>query len=105
MMVKEKSENADLKLSIKQTKIIVSSPITSWPIEGEKIEVVTDFISLGSKITADGDCSHEIRRHLHPGRHLSMTTLDSILKSRDITLLMKVHIVKSYGFSSNHVRM
>ena len=77
----------------------------SWQIEGEKVEVVTDFISLDSKITADGDCSHEIRRHLLPGRHLSMTTLDSILKSRDITLLMKVHIVKSYGFSSNHVRM
>ena len=105
MKVKEENKKAVLELSIKKSKIMASSPITSWQIEGEKVEVVTDFISLGSKITADGDCSHEIRRHLLPGRHLSRTTLDSILKSRDITLLMKVHIVKSYGFSSNHVRM
>ena len=97
MMVKEKSENADLKLSIKQTKIIVSSPITSWPIEGEKVEVVTDFISLGSKITMDSDCSHEIKRHLLLGKK-AMTNLDSILKSRDITLQTKVHITKAMVF-------
>ena len=106
MMVKEKSENADLKLSIKQTKIIVSSPITSWPIEGEKVEVVTDFISLGSKITMDSDCSHEIKRHLLLGKK-AMTNLDSILKSRDITLQTKIHTVKvmvfptvMYGYES-----
>ena len=97
MMVKEKSENADLKLSIKQTKIIVSSPITSWPIEREKVEVVTDFISLGSKITMDSDCSHEIKRHLLLGRK-AMTNLDSILKSRDITLQTKIHTVKVMVF-------
>ena len=105
MRMKEEREKAGLKLNIKKTKIMLSGPITSWQIEREKVEAVTDFLFLGSKITVDGDCSHEIRRHLLPGRHLSMTTLDSILKSRDITLLMKVHIVKSYGFSSNHVQM
>ena len=103
--VREESEKAGLKLNIQKTKTMASGLITSWQIEGEKVEVVTGFISLGSKITADGDCSHEIRRHLLPGRHLSMTTLDSVLKSRDVTLLMKVRIVKSYGFSSSHVRM
>ena len=97
MMVKEKSENADLKLSIKKTKIIVSSPITSWPIEGEKVEVVTDFISLGSKITMDSDCSHEIKRHLLLGKK-AMTNLDSILKSRDITLQTNVNIFKAMVF-------
>ena len=103
--MKEKSEKAGLKLNIQKTKITASGLITSWQIEGRKVEAVTDLISLGSKITADGDCSHEIRRHLPPGRHLSMTNLDSILKSRDITLLMKVHTVKSYGFSSSHVQI
>ena len=103
--VKEKSEKAGLKLNIQKTKITASGLITSGQIEGRKVEAVTDLISLGSKITADGDCSHEIRRHLPPGRHLSMTNLDSILKSRDITLLMKVRTVKSYGFSSSHVQI
>ena len=81
MKVKEESEKAGLKLNIQKTKTMASGLITSWQIEGEKVEVVTGFISLGSKITADGDCSHEIRRHLLPGRHLSMTTLDSVLPS------------------------
>ena len=97
MMVKEKSENADLKLSIKQTKIIVSSPITSWPIGGETMETVRDFIFLGSKITADGESSHEIKRCLLLGRK-AMTNLDSISKSRDITLSTKVHLVKTIIF-------
>ena len=83
MMVKEKSENADLKLSIKQTKIIVSSPITSWQTDGDRMEKVRDFIFLGSKITANGDCSHEIKRCLLLGRK-AMTILDIILKSRDL---------------------
>ena len=86
-----------MKLSIKQTKIIVSSLITSWQIEGEKVEVVTDFISLGSKVTMDSDCSHEIKRHLLLGRK-AVTSLDSILKSRDITLPTKVHLVKVMVF-------
>ena len=89
MKVKEERERPGLKLNIKKTKIIASSPITSWQIEWEKVEVVTDFLFLGSKITADGDCSHEIRRHLLLGRK-AMANLDSILKSRDITLLTKV---------------
>ena len=89
MKVKEESGKAGLKLNIQKTKIMASGPITSWQIDGETMETVTDFISLGSKITADGDCSHEIKRYLLLGRK-SMTNLDSILKSRDITLLTKV---------------
>ena len=95
--VKEESEKADLKLNIQKMKIITSSPITSWQIDGETMETVTDFIFLGSKITADGDCSHEIKRRLLPGRK-AMINLDSILKSRDITLLTKVHLVKTMAF-------
>ena len=83
---------------------MVSGPITSWEIDGATVETVSDFIFLGSKITADGDCSHEIQRHLLPGRK-AMTNLDSILKSRDITLPTKVHIVKVFFFSSSHVGM
>ena len=94
MKVKEESENVGLKLSIQKTKIMASGPITSWQIDGETMETVTDFIFLGSKISADGDCSHEIKRHLLLGRK-AMTKLDSILKSGDITLPTKVHIVKS----------
>ena len=93
MKVKEESEKAGLKLNVQKTKIMASSPITSWHIDGETIETVTDFLFLGSKITADGDCSHEIKRHLLLGRK-AMTNQDSILKSRDITLLTKVHRVK-----------
>ena len=94
MKVKEESEKVGLKLNIQKTKIIVSGPITSWQIDGE---TVTDFISLSSKITADDDCSHEIKRHLLLGRKV-MTNLDSILKSRDITLPTKVHLVKAMVF-------
>ena len=94
MTVKEESEKAGLKLNIQKTKIMVSGPITSWQIQGEKVEAVTDFIFLGSKIIADNDCSHEIKRHLLLGRK-AMTNLDSILKSTDITLPTKVHIVKA----------
>ena len=94
MKVKEESEKADLKLTIQKTKIMASVPVTSWQIDGETIETVTDFIFLGSKITADGDCSHEIKRCLHLGRK-AITNLDSVLKSRDITWLTKVHIVKA----------
>ena len=97
MKVKEESEKADLKLNIQKTKIMASGPITSWQIDGETMETVTDFISLGSKITAGGDCSHEIKRHLLLGRK-AMTNLDSILKSRDITLLTKVHLIKGMVF-------
>ena len=97
MKVKEESEPPGLKLSIQKTKIMASIPITSWQIEGEKIETMKDFIFLGSKITVDGDCSHEIKRCLLLGRK-AMTNLDSILKSRDITLLTKVHIVKAMVF-------
>ena len=104
MKVKEESEKVSLKLNIKKTKIMASSPITSWQIVGETIETVTDFIFLGSKITADGDRSHEIKRCLLLGRK-AMTNLDSILKSRDNTLLTKVHVVKAMFFSSNHVWM
>ena len=86
MKVKEDNEKAGLKLNIQKTKIMASSPITSWQIDGETMETVTEFTFLGSKITADGDCSHEIKRHLLLGRK-AMTNLDSILKSRDITLL------------------
>ena len=97
MKVKEKSEKVGLKLSIQKTKIMASGPITSWQIDGETMETVTDFILGGSKITADGDCSHEIKRHLLLGRKV-LTNLDSILKSRDITLPTKVHLVKAMVF-------
>ena len=93
MKVKEESEKASLKLIIQKTKIMASGPITSWQIDGDTIETVVDFIFLDSKIIADGDCSHEIKRNLFLGRK-AMTNLDSMLKSRDITLLTKVHIVK-----------
>ena len=95
--VKQESEKAGLKPNIQKTKIMASSPITSWQIDGETMETVTDFIFLGSKITADGDCSHEIRRHLLLGRK-AVTNLDSILKSRDIPLPTKVHLVKPMVF-------
>ena len=97
MKVKEKSEKAGLKLNIQKTKIMASRPITSWQIDGLTVETVTDFIFGGSKITADCDCSHEIKRHLLLGRKV-MTKLDNILKSRDITLPTKVHLVKAMVF-------
>ena len=97
MKVKEESEKVGLKLNIKKTKVMASGPITSWPIDGETVERVTDFIFGGSKITADGDCSHEIKRRLLLGRKV-MTNLDSILKSRDITLATKVLLVKAMVF-------
>ena len=97
MKVKEESENAGLKLNIQKTKIMASGPITSWEIDGETVETVSDFIFLVSKITADGDCSHEIKRRLLLGRKV-MTNLDSISKSRDITLPRKVHLVKAMVF-------
>ena len=102
MRVKEKSERVGLKLNIKITKIVASSPITSWQTEGEKVEVVTDSFFLGSKITVDGDCSHEIRRGWLLGRK-AMTNLDSVLKSRGITLLTKVHNSQGYGLQSGHI--
>ena len=91
MKVKEESEKLGLKLNIQKTKIMASGPITSWQIDGERVETLSDFIFWGSKITADGDCSHEIKRHLLLERKV-MTNLDSMLKSRDITLLTKVHL-------------
>ena len=97
MKVKEDSEKAGLKLNIQKMKITASDPITSWQIDGEIMETVRYFIFLGSKITADGDCSHEIKRHLLPGRTV-MTNLDSILKSRDVTLPTKAHLVKAIVF-------
>ena len=97
MKVKEESEKVGLKLSIQKIKIMASGPITSWEIDGETVEIVSDFIFVGSKITADGDCSHEIERHLLLGRKV-MTNLDSILKSRDITLPTKVCLVKAMVF-------
>ena len=97
MKVKEKSEKVDLKLNIQKTKIIASSPITSWQIDGETMEIVKGFIFLGSQITADGDCTHEIKRHLLLGRK-AMTNLDRLLKSRDNTLTAKVHLVKAMVF-------
>ena len=97
MRVKVESERVGLKLNIKKTKTVASGLITSWQIEGEKVKVVTNFLFLGSKITVDGDCSHEIRRHLPLGRQ-AMTNLDSVLKSRDITLSTKVCIVKAMVF-------
>ena len=97
MKVKEESEKVGLKLNVQKTEIMASGPITSWEIDGETMETVTEFIFLGSRITADGDCSHEIKRHLLLGRKV-MTNLDSILKSRDITLPTKVHLVKAMVF-------
>ena len=97
MKVKEESEKVGLKLNIQKTKIMASGPITSWQIDGEIVETVSDFIFWGSKNTADGDFSHEIKRHLVFGRKV-MTNLDSILKSRDITLLTNVHLVKAMVF-------
>ena len=97
MKAKEESVKAGLKINIQKTKIMASSPITPWQIYGETVETVTDFIFLGSKITADGDCSHEIKRGLRLGRKV-MTNLDSILKSRDITLSSKVYLVKAMVF-------
>ena len=97
MKVKEDSEKVGLKLSTQKTKIMASGPITSWQIDGETVEIVSDFILGGSKITADGDCSHEIKRHLLLGRKV-MTNLDSILKSRDITLPTKIHLVRAVVF-------
>ena len=100
MKVKEESEKVGLKLNIQKAKIMASGPITSWEIDGETVETVSDFILRGSKITADGDCNHEIKRCLLLGRKV-MTNLDSILKSRDITLATKV--CQGYGFSCGHV--
>ena len=97
MKVKEESENPGLKLNIRKTKIMASSPIASWHVDGETMETVTEFIFLGSKITADGDCSHEIKRLLLLGRKTT-TTLDTILKSRDITLPTRVHLAKAMVF-------
>ena len=102
MKVKEESEKAGLKLNIQKNKIMASSLITSWQIDGERVQTETDFIFLGSKITANDDFSHEIKRRLLLGRR-ALTNLDSILKSRDITLPTKVHLVKAMVFSSSHV--
>ena len=102
MKVKEDSEKVGLKFNIQKTKVMVSGPITLWQIDGETMDIVTDFIFLGSKITANGDCSHEIKRHLLLGRKV-MTNLDSIFKSRDIP--DKGPCIESYGFSSSHVWM
>ena len=102
MKVKEESEKADLKLIIQKTKIMASSPITSWPTDGETMETVTDFTFLGSKITADGECSHEMKRCLLLGKK-AMANLDSILKSRDINFADKGLSSQSYGSSSSHV--
>ena len=104
MKVKEESEKVGLKLNIWKTKIMASGPITSWQIDGETVETVADFIFLRSKITADGDCSHEIKRCLLLRRKV-MTNLDNVLKTRDITLPTKVRLVKAMFFSSGHVRM
>ena len=104
LRVKEEGEKASLKLSIQKTKIMASHPITSWQIDGETVETVTDFIFLGSKITVNGDDSHEIKRRLLLGRK-AMTNLNSILESRDITLLTKICIIKAMIFFSSHVQM
>ena len=104
MRVKDEGEKAGLKLNIQKTKIMASGPITSWQIEGEKVETVTDFIFLGSKVTVDSDCSHEIKGHLLLGRK-AMTNVDHVLKSREITLLKKGPYSQSYGFSSSNVLM
>ena len=102
--MKEASDKVGLKLNIQKTKIMASGPITSWEIDGETVEIVSGFIFGGSKITADGDCSHEIKRRLLLGRKV-MTNLDSILKSRDVTLPTKVRLVKVMVSSSGHVWM
>ena len=102
MKVKEESQKVGLKLNIEKTKIMASSPIGLWQIDGETVKTATDFLFLGSKITADGDCSHELKRHL-PLERKAMTNLDTILKSRDITLPIKVHLIMTTGFSSSHV--
>ena len=102
MKVKEESEKVSLKLNTHETKIMASGPITLWQIDGETVKTVTDFIFLGCKVTADGNCSHEMKRHSLLGRK-AMTNLDSILKSRDITLSTNVHLSQGYGFSSSHV--
>ena len=104
MKAKEESEKAGLKVNIQKTKIMASGPITSWQIDGETVETVADFSFLGSKITADGDCSHEIKRRLLLGRK-ARTNLDSIIKSRDITLPTKVCLIKAMVFSCGHVWM
>ena len=104
MKVKEENEMAGLKPNNQKTKIMQSSPVTSWQIDGETMETVRDFIFLGSKITADGDGSHEIKRCFFLGRK-AMTNLDSILKCRNITLPTKVHLSQSYGFFSSHIWM
>ena len=101
MKVKVESEKVGLKLNIQKTKIMASGPITSWEIDGETVETVSEFIFQGSKITADGNCSHEIKRRLPLGKK-ALTNLDNVLKSRDITLQTKVCISQSYGFSSSH---
>ena len=110
MKVKEEREKVGLKFNVLKTKIMAASPITSWEIDGETVETMVDFIFLGSKITADGDCSHEIKRHLLLGRKF-MTNLESILKSRDITVSTKVHLVKAmvfpvvvYGYESRTIK-
>ena len=102
--MKEESENAGLKLNIQKTNIMLSSPINSWQIDGETVKTVADFIFLSSKITVNGNCSHEIKRLLLLGRK-AMTSIDSIIKSRDITLPTKVYLVKAMIFSSSHVWM
>ena len=104
MKVKEESEKVGLKLNIQKTKIMASGPITSWEIDGETVETVSDFVFLGSKITTDGDFSHEIKRRLLLGRKV-MTNLDSIFKSRDMTLPTNINLVKECAFSSGHVWM
>ena len=104
MKVKEESEEAGLKLKIQKTKILASGPITSWQIDGQTMEIVTDFILGGSRITADGDCTMKLKRHLLLGRK-AMTNLDSTLKSRDITFADKGPSSQSYGFPSRHVWM
>ena len=104
MKLKEEIEKVGLKLNIQKTKIMASGPIASWQIDGETMETVTDFLLMGSKIPADGDCSHEIKRYLLLGRK-TMTNPDSILKSKDITLPSKVHLVKAMFFYSIHVWM
>ena len=100
--MKEESDKVGLKLNFQKTKIMACGPITSWEIDGETVETVSDFILGGSKITADGDCSHEIKRHLFLGRKV-MTNLDSILKSRDITLPTEVHLVKAMVFQWSYM--
>ena len=104
MKVKEESEKVGLKLNIQKTKIMASCPVTSWQIDGKTVETVSDFICFGSKITADGDCSHEIKRHLFLGRKV-LTNLESILKSRDITLSTKAHIFKAMVFPVVYCRV